>query len=124
MPHQSFKINSAQLRDDSGSAVIEFIGFGLLLQVPLLIVAVSLAQVQQCQFAAEAIARHSIRSYVLAGIPFAQSAQEILADFGVTELPNLQVKCLPSGDCDSANQIVTLHVQLGQATAESAMRKP
>ena len=124
MQHPKFKISSDCLRNDAGSAVVEFIGFGLLLQVPLLIVAVSLSQVQLYQFAAEAVARHSIRSYVLVGTPVALTAQEILADFGVTELPTLQISCSPSPDCDAADQIVTLQVKLGQVKAESVMRKP
>lgn len=124
MPLLKFKSEYKYLSQDNGSAVVEFVGFGLLLQVPLLIVAVSLAQVQQTQFAAEAVARHSLRSYILTGTPIAQSAREILQDFAVTTLPELQLVCSPSSDCGASGETITLHVQLGSVQAESVMKTP
>jgi hypothetical protein len=124
MPLRRIKSDFKYLAQDQGSAVVEFVGFGLLLQVPLLIVAVTLAQVQLDQFAAEAVARHSLRSYILAGTPIAQSAREVLQDFAVTALPDLQVSCSPSKDCEASGETVSLHVQLGLAQAESIVIRP
>lgn len=119
-----FKFLHQNLAQDSGSAILEFVGFGLILQVPLLMMSVSFAGVQQTQFAAEAIARHSLRSFVLVGTPVSETAAEIITDFRLTTQPNLQMSCRPVGDCESPGSIITLKVLLGQAQAQSAMRHP
>ena len=113
-----------QLSKDSGSAILEFVGFGLLVQIPLLMMAVNFAEVQQAQFAAEAIARHSLRSFVLMGTPVSEAAAEIVADFKLTTQPSLQMSCRPAGDCESPDSIITLRVVLGKAQAQSVMRHP
>lgn len=128
MPHQNFNRRLKNLRhqipSDSGSAVLEFVGFGLLLQIPLLIIAMSLAEVQQEQFAAEAIARHSLRSFVLAGTPPSETAAEVVTDFRLKAAPILQLSCRPIGDCEASGAIITLKVQLGRAQAQSIMTSP
>lgn len=128
MPRLNFnslpKFLSQNLSKDSGSAILEFVGFGLILQVPLLMMAVSFAEVQQTQFAAEAIARHSLRSFVLLGTPVSEAAAEIISDFRLTTQPNLQMSCRPVGDCDSPGSTITLNVLLGKAQAQSVMRHP
>lgn len=128
MPHPRFndlnKNLSRALADESGSAVLEFVGFGLLLQIPLLMMAVNFAEVQAAQFAAEAIARHSLRSFVLTGASVAETAEEIIADFRLSTKPTLQLSCRPIGDCTNPGDIVTLRVQLSKAEAQSVMRHP
>lgn len=128
MPHQSFnnpkKTLGRTFADESGSAVLEFVGFGLLLQVPLLMMAVNFAEVQAAQFAAEAIARHSLRSYVLTGASVTETADEIISDFRLSTKPTLQLSCHPIGDCNNPGDIVTLRVQLANAKAQSVMRHP
>lgn len=118
------KFLSQDLGQDSGSAILEFVGFGLILQVPLLMMAVSFAEVQQTQFAAEAIARHSLRSFVLLGTPVSETAAEIIIDFRLATQPKLQMSCRPVGDCESPGSVITLKVLLGQALAQSVMRHP
>jgi hypothetical protein len=115
---------SQKWHNDSGSAILEFVGFGLILQVPLLMMAVNFAEVQQTQFAAEAIARHSLRSFVLLGTPVSEAAAEIIADFRLTTQPSLQMSCRPVGDCESPGSTITLRVLLGKAQAQSVMRHP
>lgn len=109
---------------DTGSAVLEFVGFGLLLQIPLLMMAINLAEVQQAQFAAEAIARHSLRSFILLGTPISEAADEILADFRITSEPRLLLSCKPIGECETSGTLITLEVSLGAAKAVSVMRLP
>ncbi|MEY3889415.1 MAG: hypothetical protein RLZZ90_673 [Actinomycetota bacterium] len=115
---------SHKLHNDAGSAILEFVGFGLLLQVPLLMMAVNFAEVQQTQFAAEAIARHSLRSFVLMGTPVSEAAAEIITDFRLTTQPSLQMSCRPVGDCEIPGSTITLKVLLGKAQAQSVMRHP
>ena len=124
MQPQNFNRAVNRLSDEGGSAVLEFVGFGLLLQITLLTIAVDLAAVQQSQFAAEAVARHSLRSYILAGTPVELTASEIMRDFLITSEPTLQMSCLPVGECEASGSIVTLKVIVGRAEAQSSMRNP
>jgi len=51
-----------RIKDERGSSMIDFLGFGLLLQVPVLLLATQLATIHANQLAADSIARHSLRS--------------------------------------------------------------
>ncbi|WP_296631376.1 hypothetical protein [Rhodoluna sp.] len=107
-------------KDDRGSAVVEFIGFGLLLQILLLTGALQIAEVQKQQIAAEAIARHSLRSYVISGVSIESTAQQVARDFGIAQLPSVQLVCRP--DCETPGALAQLRVVVGKAVAQSAMR--
>jgi hypothetical protein len=124
MQLQRFSEVRKLLRAENGSAVLEFVGFGLILQILLLMMAVGLAEVQQTQFAAEAIARHSLRSYVLMDTPILQAATEILDDFAVKAEPRLLMTCRPIGQCEASGALITLEVFLGKSEAVSVMRQP
>jgi hypothetical protein len=124
MPLQRSSDPARLLSSDAGSALLEFVGFGLLLQIPLLMMAVSFAEVQQTQFAAEAIARHSLRSFLLIGTPVSEAAAEIVADFQLRTEPRLLLTCRPTGDCEVPGTLLTLEVFLGKAHAVSVMRHP
>lgn len=63
MRQQNFDRNL--LQSDSGSAVIEFVGFGVLLQVPLLMFCLSVFDIQKQQLATESVANVALRSFVL-----------------------------------------------------------
>ena len=58
-------MRSVNFKGETGSAVIELIGFGLLLQIPLVMLATNLLLLQHDQLAAEAITRDVLRSCVL-----------------------------------------------------------
>jgi len=57
---------AARLRDDAGSASIEFVSVGVLLLVPLVYLVLALAAVQGASFAVEGAARQASRVYVQA----------------------------------------------------------
>ncbi len=56
------------VRDDSGSAIVEFIGVTVVLLVPVLYLVVTLARVQAGLFAAEAAAHDAARAVVVTGV--------------------------------------------------------
>lgn len=56
------------LRDDSGSAIVEFIGVTVVLLVPVVYLIVTLARVQAGLFAAEAAAHDAARAVVVTGV--------------------------------------------------------
>lgn len=124
MQLQSFSDFASALVDERGSAVLEFVGFGLLMQIPLLMMSMDLVELQQSQFAAEAVARHSLRSFILLGTPVETTAAEILKDFRLTTNPKLELDCKPSTNCAAPGSILTLRVQVGRAQAQSRMINP
>lgn len=103
--------------DDTGSAVIELLLFGLVLQLPLLMFSIQLSDVQAKQFAVESAARHSMRSFVLFAIPVEETINSIMTEFGVNEKPEIEFTCIP--DCTSSEAQARLVVKLGSATASS-----
>jgi len=110
----------AKFNDENGSAVLEFVGFGLLFQISILIAALQVAEVQKLQIASESIARHSLRSFILGQVSVESTAQQVAQDFGITQTPVLQLSCNP--DCESSGSIANLRVILGKAVAQSTMR--
>ncbi|MEN9970155.1 MAG: hypothetical protein RLZZ229_363 [Actinomycetota bacterium] len=69
--------------NDEGSAVLELIGFGVVLQIPLLALAVQLPNLQLHQLAADSISRNAARAYVLKSIPLQTTANQIAKDFNL-----------------------------------------
>lgn len=104
-------------RSDSGSVVLEFLGFGVLLQVPLLLISIALSGLQRDQLAADAINRDALRSFTLTGRPPSETAAEIAADFKIAQdRVKIQVTC-EDGDCVSPGALVSLTTQIGAAIA-------
>lgn len=111
-------IAGARLRDDRGSAALEFITVGVLLLVPLVYLVLALAQLQAAAFAVEGAARHATRVFVQApSLPEADAAAEraiavTLSDYGVDELPTaVAVSCRPDpADCLARRGFVTIEV--------------
>lgn len=108
------KCNS-HLTEETGSAVIEFLGFGLLLQVSVLIGLVQLSNVQAEQIAAESMARHALRAYVLFGIAPEVTGNQLQADLAAQGKPVFSLSCAP--DCDSEGSVLRLKAKLGSATS-------
>ncbi|MFM6971717.1 MAG: hypothetical protein ACKOWH_03910 [Rhodoluna sp.] len=104
-------------KDDSGSAVIELLLFGIALQLPLLLFTIQLAESQSNQFAAESAARHSLRSFVLFETPVEETANQIVEEFGITETPNVEFSCVPN--CQTNGGKAQVVVKLGSAVATS-----
>ena len=105
-------------RNDDGSAVLEFLGFGLLLQAAVLVGLVSMNNLQAQQLAAESISRHALRAYVLFGTDPEVTASQLMADFDLGVRPVLKLSCNP--DCETNGSVLRLRVSLGDAHAEAA----
>lgn len=105
------------IADDRGSVVLEFLAFGLLLQVSVLMWLINISNLQGQQIAAESVARHSLRAFVLSGTQPQLTGQQILNDFGIKLQPQLSFTCEP--DCDSPGSILRLQVGVGAAKAQA-----
>ena len=103
--------------DDRGSVVLEFLAFGLLLQVSVLMWFINISNLQGQQIAAESVARHSLRAFVLSGTQPQITGEQILNDFGIKLQPQLNFTCEP--DCDSPGSILRLQVLVGSAKAQA-----
>lgn len=107
----------ANFKSDAGSVVLEFIGFGVLVQVPLLLASIALTGLQRDQLAADAINRDALRSFTLQGQAPEVTAAEIAADFNVEQARvNIQMDCA-DGDCNSPGVLVRLTTTIGSAIA-------
>lgn len=107
------KINS-----ENGSMLMEFVLYGVLLQIGILVFALSAFNHQAQQLAADSIARHALRSYLVSEIEPEISANQVLSSFQSNAKSSLKLECDP--DCDSVGSLVTLRVQLGLATATAS----
>jgi hypothetical protein len=113
---------STKILCDQGSAVVDFIGFGLLLQIPVLMFSTSVLSFQHQQFALEAIARHGIRAHVL--VPDSGNTtrviSELAADFGLKQSDLVwNLSCKPDPKCLASGSMVRLQVRLGGLSAEA-----
>jgi hypothetical protein len=110
------------IRGDRGSAVVDLIGFGVLLQIPVLMFSTVALSLQHQQFALEAIARHSIRAHVL--IPdnanTSRVVGELAEDFGLkpTDLV-LNLSCSPDPNCLEPGSLVRVEIRLGGLSAQA-----
>lgn len=104
--------------DDSGSAVVEFLGATLVLLVPLVYLVVVLATVQRATFAVDGAAREAARAAVTANADDAAARATAavalaLDDQGLDPAgaaDALVVRCEP--DCTSPGTTVTVEVAL------------
>ena len=108
-----------KIEDDRGSALIDFLGFGVLLQIPVLVLAIQLSSLQTSQLAADSVARHALRSFVLQGVEVEVTAREIAADFGLKVKPLVTLDCEP--DCTSAGSILRIGVSIDDIKSSSVM---
>jgi hypothetical protein len=124
VPLQLVKLNT-DIRSEQGSAIIDLIGFGVLLQIPILMFATVAIQTQQQSFAVEAIARHALRAHVLwpDRESTAQVVAELAGDFGIA-LQRLEwnLRCKPDPSCQGAKTTAEIEVRLGDLVAYSSAR--
>lgn len=102
---------------ERGSLLLEFLGYGLLLQIFPLVLFVQISHLQTYQLAAESIARHSIRSFVISQTDPEVTAHQILDDFGIDSKSKISMECKP--DCFNPGSTLILRVTLNSASAES-----
>lgn len=105
------------LRDDAGSASLEFITVGLILLLPLVYLVLAMATVQGAALAVEAAARQAVRVFVIAPSQSAatdraqRAIQFALADAGIEHPPTVRVTCSPSpSNCLTRLGVVTIEV--------------
>ena len=106
-----------RMRDDSGSASLEFITVGLILLLPLVYLVLAMATIQGAALAVEAAARQAVRVYVVSSSEAgaAQRAERAiafaLADAGIESPPTVAVACGPRpGACLTRLGTVTITV--------------
>ncbi len=102
---------------ERGSILLEFLGYGLLLQVVTLGLFIQVINQQSYQLAAESIARHGMRSFVISQTEPSETANQILDDFGIESKPETSLQCQP--DCFSVGSQLKLRVTLQSSSAES-----
>lgn len=113
---------STELLNERGSGIVDLIGFGVLLQVPVLIFSTFALSLQHQQFAIEAIARHATRAQVLlpSNSNTAIVVREIARDFGLNESDlDWKITCSPDIYCLEPGSIVRFEIKLGSLSAES-----
>lgn len=116
---------STELTSEQGSAIVDLIGFGILLQIPILMFASLAVQTQQQSFAIEAIARHGLRAHVLWPEPesTARIIGELAREFGISaDRLKWSLSCKPDPSCLSEGNTAELYVRLGGLVAYSSQR--
>ena len=106
------------LREDGGSASLEFLTVGLLMLVPLIYVVVALGQIQHQALGAEAAARHVARAISLssdaasAGSSASQVLSAVMAEYDLdASITSLSISCVPaSASCPTAGSTVRVSV--------------
>jgi hypothetical protein len=105
-----------KLLRDEGSAVLELIGFGVLLQIPILILGISLLTTQQDAFAIDSIARHTIRAQVLnqtSGSVY-NLVRELTLNFELDpSLLEWEITCDPDPNCKQGPGTASIFVRYG-----------
>jgi hypothetical protein len=106
---------------EDGAMVVEFVLYGVLIQIGMLIFFLQAFALQSQQLAADSIARHALRSYLVSELEPEIAANQVLFSFQSDAKAFLNLNCEP--DCTSSGSLVTLLVKVGQATAiASAIR--
>lgn len=105
--------------------MVDLIGFGVLLQIPILMFATFTISLQQQSFAVESIARHALRAHSL--WPGNQSTQEVVAsiakDFGLSaDRVGWILSCTPNPNCLEPNTTAQIEVRYGQLVAYASSR--
>ena len=116
---------STEISSEQGSAIVDLIGFGVLLQIPILMFATLAIQTQQQGFAVEAIARHGLRAHVLwpDEASTARVISELASDFGIAfQRLDWTIRCSPEQTCKSSNTTSEIEVRLGDLVAYSSQR--
>jgi hypothetical protein len=117
--------HNADFGSEQGSAILDFIGFGVLLQIPILMFATLAVQTQQQSFAIEAIARHSLRAHVLFAEPSNTNLviQGLAEDFGLKpERLEWNLSCKPDPSCRALGSTAEMEVRLGDLVAFASQR--
>lgn len=116
-------MQSTNFKSDRGSAILEFVTFGLLLNLGILAFALQLLQFHQSQLAAESIARHAARAISQGSTESAvvNLAASIAKDFAIDPSEvKTEVTCKPAA-CEIAESVITVRVEANGAKAEAVI---
>ena len=110
---------------EHGSAIVDLIGFGVMLQIPILMFATFAISTQQQSFAVESIARHALRAHSL--WPVRESTQEVVLEiakeFGIApERVNWDLWCTPNPNCLEPSTTARIEVGYGELVAYASQR--
>ncbi len=103
-------------RDESGSALVEFVWLALLLLVPLVYILLAVFDVQRASFGAAAASRAAGRAYALAstdaaGLLDARAAAGVaLADQGIDAPVDVAISCEPAPPCHVRGRTITVRL--------------
>lgn len=113
---------SSRVRDDAGSALVEFSWVGIILFVPLMWIVLSVYQVQQGAFALNGAARAATRAYALAPDDATGEArakaivEQALTDQGPDGMTaEVRFDCTTKPNCHSGTSLITITLDSGVA---------
>ena len=112
-----------RFKTDEGSAILEFIVVGILLNVGILVFSTQLMQIQRDQMVAESVARHATRllSRGATEVEAQNLAAQIAHQFGYsTDLISLRASCSSEG-CNQLGDFVTIRVKANRAVSTATM---
>jgi hypothetical protein len=113
----------ANIKSDHGSVLVEFIAFGVLVQLPLMFMAVGLVTLQHDKLAAEGISREVLRSFVLSGQDPMITVAAVAEAYKVAPSRiSLDLNCRPSA-CDSSAEWIRVTTKIGSAISTAVIRK-
>ena len=104
-----------KIKGDRGSVIIDFVFFGVFLQLGLLLLATQIIGIQSNQLAAESIARHCLRSFLISGTDPMVTANQILQGFESEEKADVEIKC--DDNCELEGTRISVSVKVGLAQA-------
>jgi hypothetical protein len=115
---ESLHSQAGRLRDEAGTASLEFITVGLILLLPVVYLVLTMSSIQGGAFAVEGAARQAVRVYVQSGSTTEAAARAerairfALSDAGLAALePHVTVTCSPHPDaCLTRLGTVTISV--------------
>jgi hypothetical protein len=110
---------------EEGSAILELIGFGVFIQIPILVFALGMGVTVHQQLAIESIARHGVRTFTLE--PDANSVEKVVEQLATGfEIETSELRwtltCTPNPDCSDPFGLVTMQVSLNNLVAYSSLR--
>ena len=117
--------SNTSLWSEQGSAIVDLVGFGVLLQIPILMFATFAVSTQAQSLAVESIARHALRSHSL--LPDLENTKELISslakDFGVSESRlSWSLWCVPNPNCLEAVTTARIEVRYGGLVASTSTR--
>lgn len=115
------RLRACRARDETGSALVEFVWLGVMLLVPIVWILLSVFEVQRGAFAVSAAARAAGRAYALApddatGQARATAvARHTLRDQGGESMPvHVEVTCTTGeGHCHGGTSVITVTITSG-----------